>query len=230
MMAVKKKKYYVVWVGVEPGIYDSWTECQLQIKNYPGARYKSYDTIHEATAAYRGDPAEQLSLMRAIVRGTHEHNGKARAAAETPSPLSLASGRPATGIAVDGACAGNPGKMEYRAVDIASGCEIFRRGADGSLTGTNNIAEYLALIHIGALLARGGDTSTTIYTDSRTALSWLRRRHSKTLLERTSATAPVLDLLARADAWIAVHNIPNPIVKWDTDRWGEIPADFGRKG
>ena len=219
-MAVKKKKYYVVWVGVDPGIYDSWTECQLQIKNYPNARYKSYDTIQEATAAYRGDPSAQLDLMRAIVSGT--------AKAKTAAPH--APDRPQSGIAVDGACSGNPGKMEYRAVDIATGQEIFRRGADGSLTGTNNIAEYLALVHIGALLARGGDSSTTIYSDSRTALSWLRRRHSKTLLERNNATAAVLDLLERADAWIATHNIPNPIVKWDTERWGEIPADFGRKG
>lgn len=220
-MTAKKKKYYVVWVGVEPGIYDSWTECQLQIKSYPGARYKSYDSLDAATAAYRGDPAQQLDLVRAIARRTPPRAPK--------PPLHTAQERPLYGVAVDGACSGNPGKMEYRAVDIASGRQIFLRGADGSLSGTNNIAEYLAIIHIAALLARNGDSTTPIYSDSRTAQSWIRRRHSKSLLQRTPATALTLDLLERADAWIATHSIPNPIIKWDTDAWGEIPADFGRK-
>lgn len=22
----------------------------------------------------------------------------------------------------------------------------------------------------------------------------------------------------------------NPVVKWETKKWGEVPADFGRKG
>ena len=46
-----KQKFYVVWKGVTPGIYTSWTECQLQIKNYKGALYKSFDTREEAEQA-----------------------------------------------------------------------------------------------------------------------------------------------------------------------------------
>ena len=224
-MSANKRKYYVVWVGVNPGIYDTWAECRAQIANYPGARYKSYDDVDAATAAYRGDPAAQLTIMRNIV--SHAGTDWARASRNPAAPR--AHDYPTHGIAVDGACAGNPGKMEYRAVDIATGKPIFAIGADGSLIGTNNIAEYLALIHIGAHLARTGDFTTPIYTDSRTGLSWLRRRHSNTKLARTPATARVLDLLARADAWIAANTIRNPIIKWDTDRWGEIPADYGRK-
>lgn len=216
-MSMKKKKYYVVWVGHEPGIYDSWAECQLQIKNYPNARYKSFDNVHEATEAFRGDPSEQLSLIRSI--STHLDAPRGKDATDYPL----------YGIAVDGACSGNPGVMEYRAVDIQTGQEIFRRGADGKLIGTNNIAEYLALIHVGALLLSQGNTTMPIYSDSRTAQSWVHRRHSKTKLERTPRTALVLDLLDRADAWITTHTILNPIIKWDTDKWGEIPADFGRK-
>lgn len=209
-----KQKYYVVWEGREPGIYTSWAQCKEQIENWPGAKYKSFGNVHDATEAFRGSPFAQLDVIRAIVAEAGKQ---------------WANDRPRSGVAVDGACAGNPGVMEYRAVDVATGAEIFRRGADGSLIGTNNIAEYLALIHIGAELMRRGDSTTPIYTDSRTALSWLRRRHSKSTLERTERTAPVLDLLARADAWIASHSIPNPILKWDTERWGEVPADFGRK-
>lgn len=213
-MSKPHNKYYVVWEGRVPGIYTTWDQCREQVENWPQARYKAFNNVNEATEAFRGSLWAQLDVIRAIV----ENAG-----------TQWADDRPTAGIAVDGACAGNPGKMEYRAVDIATGTEIFRRGADGKLVGTNNIAEYLALVHIGALLASRGDTATVVYTDSRTALSWLRHHHSKSTLARSKATAPVLDLLERADAWVASHTYQNRIVKWDTDRWGEIPADFGRK-
>ncbi len=130
-------------------------------------------------------------------------------------------------IAVDGACSKNPGPMEYRGVRVADGVELFRVGPlDG---GTNNIGEYLAIIHVAALLARSGDTTTPIYSDSRTALSWIRRGHSNTKIVPDAANARLMQILARADAWLATHRIPNPLLKWDTEAWGEIPADFGRK-
>ena len=120
--------------------------------------------------------------------------------------------------------------MEYRAVRLYDGSEVFHIGASQPLTGTNNIAEYLAVIHLAALLAKAGDTTTPIYTDSRNTFAWLRRGKSKTTLQRTPKTAKVLDLLERADAWLAANGpIRNPILKWKTDEWGEIPADFGRK-
>ncbi|MDE5959129.1 MAG: reverse transcriptase-like protein [Muribaculaceae bacterium] len=130
-------------------------------------------------------------------------------------------------IAVDGACSSNPGPMEYRGVMVGSGQQVFHVGPlDG---GTNNIGEYLALVHALALLDKQGDHTTPIYSDSRTALSWLRRRHSNTKLEPTARNAKVFELLERADRWVATHQILNPVLKWDTDSWGEIPADFGRK-
>ena len=217
-------KYYVVWVGQDPGVYDSWQECQLQVTNYPGAKYKSYKTREEAVAAYRGDPAAQLDIMKAIVgrQRTNPHS--------LTMPWTNIPGVRMDAIATDGACAGNPGKMEYRAVRLSDGSEVFRIGDRTPLTGTNNIAEYLAIIHLAALLKKKGDFTTPIYTDSKNTLAWLRRGRSKSTLERTPATAPTLDLLARADAWLAANGpIRNPIFKWPTEEWGEIPADFGRK-
>ncbi|MDE6489977.1 MAG: ribonuclease H, partial [Muribaculaceae bacterium] len=130
-------------------------------------------------------------------------------------------------IAVDGACAGNPGPMEYQGVRVGTGEQIFHLGPLAG--GTNNIGEYLALVHALSLLARNGDSNTPVYSDSRTALSWLKRRHSKTQLVRTAANARVFELLERADRWVASNTWTNPVIKWDTERWGEIPADFGRK-
>lgn len=216
-----KRKFYVVWVGLSPGVYDSWDECKLQVVNYPGAKYKGYDTQEEAVEAYRGDPQEHLNFMRAVVR--HEMGAPKRDYRDIPAVRLDA-------IAVDGACAGNPGKMEYRAVRLMDGAEVFRVGADGRFIGTNNIAEYVGMIHLAAMLAKAGDFHTPIYTDSRNTFSWLRRGRSKTSLESTPATAPALALLARADAWLAANGpIRNPILKWNTEEWGEIPADFGRK-
>lgn len=211
-----RRKFYVVWDGRAPGIYDSWEEARDQIDGYPGARYKSFNSLDAATAAFRGRPEDHMSFLRKLA----EHKN-------APVDYSAIPDIRLDAIAVDGACAHNPGPMEYRGVRVADGVEIFHVGPLAG--GTNNIGEYLALIHVAALLAQRGDTSTPIYSDSRTALSWLRRGHSNTHIAATPENAPLMAILARADAWLATHRIPNPILKWDTDSWGEIPADFGRK-
>ncbi len=117
--------------------------------------------------------------------------------------------------------------MEYRGVRVADGAELFRVGPyDG---GTNNIGEYLALVHALALLDRAGDTTTPVYSDSVTGQAWVRRRAANTRITPTEANAPLRAVIERADRWLQTRRPPNPIINWDTERWGEIPADFGRK-
>ncbi len=228
MTKAKRQKFYVVWVGQDPGIYDNWAECFRQVANFPNARYKSFASREEAVDAYRNMPEDNGNFFRemALRRKTAQAEHKL-----APRPdFSSIPGIRLDAIAVDGACAGNPGRMEYRAVRVIDGAEVFHIGAQKALTGTNNIAEYLAMIHLAALLKKAGDNTTPIYTDSKNTLAWLKKGRSKTTLERTEATAETLDLLARADAWLAANEpIANPILKWQTDMWGEIPADFGRK-
>ena len=131
-------------------------------------------------------------------------------------------------IAVDGACSRNPGPMEYRGVSVGTGKEIFRVGPVANAT--NNIGEYLAIIHAAALLKQRGDFTTPIYSDSRTALAWIRAGHHRSKIVPNAGNARACDLLRRADAWLAANGpIRNPLLKWDTENWGEIPADFGRK-
>lgn len=213
---MEKRKFYVVWEGREPGIYDSWDDCLEQVQGFPGAKYKAYPSQAAATEAFRGNPREQLAIARQIAR----HVGM-------KIDYTIIPGIRLDAIAVDGACSKNPGPMEYRGVRVADGAEIFRVGPLAG--GTNNIGEYLAIIHVAALLAKKGDTTTPIYSDSRTAQSWIRRGHSNTKIEPTPDNAQLLGILERADKWLATHRIPNPILKWDTENWGEIPADFGRK-
>ena len=225
----KKKKFYVVWSGLTPGIYHSWDDCQAQIKGVKGAVYKSFDSKEEAERAYASpayeyikkthpNPPQQVAPSNSP-KGENSYSAKA-----TSSPL----GEPGMGIyalAVDAACSGNPGPMEYRGVYLGDGKEIFHFGP---VHGTNNIGEFLAIVHALAMLDKQG-LKMTIYSDSRTAISWVRKKCCKTQLERTEKTEQLFQLIERAEAWLKAHRVSNPIVKWETEHWGEIPADFGRK-
>lgn len=215
------RKFYVVWEGRSPGIYEDWLECLDQVDGYPGARYKAFDSQTAATIAFRGDPTDQAAIIQAIA----EHN--AAAATEKKSALFEIPEINLDAIAVDGACAGNPGLMEYRGVEVRSGIELFHFGPVPD--GTNNVAEYLALVHALAYLYNKGDSTTPVYSDSRTARSWVKNRGCRTKLVPTAHNQKIFELLARADIWVRSHPNHNTILRWDTDAWGEIPADFGRK-
>lgn len=210
-----KPKFYVVWVGRKPGIYSEWPAAQDQVKGFPDARFRSYPTRAEAETAYRAgytppEPDNEKSTRPPSRRRTK------------PDITTLL---PAW--AVDAACSGVPGPMEYRGVDLATGRQLFLKGPYPD--GTNNVGEFLAIVHALALLEKAADTSTAIYTDSRTAQAWVRNKKAKTTLERTARNAGLFDLIARAEQWLKTHRPPNKILKWDTANWGEIPADFGRK-
>lgn len=211
----KGGKYYVVWVGHEPGVYSTWEEAQEQVENFPGARYKSFTSQAEAVAAFRNDSADELTALSGLLSRQNR--------------ITDYSGIPeidTDAIAVDASCLGNPGTMEYRGVDVMSGATIFRVGPFADAT--NNIGEYLAIVHALAFLAQRG-SSRTIYSDSKTALAWVCARRANTRLAPTPRNAKVLELIARADRWLQTHSWQNRIIKWNTEEWGEIPADFGRK-
>ena len=128
--------------------------------------------------------------------------------------------------AVDAACSGNPGPMEYRAVDLATGAQVFHFGP---MHGTNNIGEFLAIVHALALLDKQGITDKTIYSDSYNAILWVHNKKCKTKLQHTPETEPLYQIIQRAENWLRTHDVTIPIVKWETRKWGEVPADFGRK-
>lgn len=216
-----KRKFYVVWVGREPGIYEDWDDCWAQVDGFPGAKYKGFDDQTMATIAYRGQGTAEASIIEEIAR----HNADA-ARVRCQSYYDIPEIN-TDAIAVDGACSGNPGLMEYQGVKVGTGERIFHLGplADG----TNNVAEYLALVHALAYLYQRNDSQTPIYSDSRTARSWVRNKGHRSKLAPTPANRRIFELLARADQWVQTHRFSNPILTWDTPNWGEIPADFNRK-
>ncbi|MDP4292189.1 MAG: viroplasmin family protein [Bacteroidota bacterium] len=206
----RQQKYYVVWKGHHPGIYSDWKECELQIQGFEGAQYKSFPDRESAIEAYR------LGV-----------SGFYKSIAKSASNFTSSSKEPIlTSLCVDAACSGNPGAMEYRGVMTANKQEIFRIGPFP--LGTNNIGEFLAIVHGLALLKKQG-SDIPIYSDSINALGWVKKKAARTKLPRNEKTEQLFQLIDRAQAWLKNNTYSNPLLKWETERWGEIPADFGRK-
>jgi ribonuclease HI len=215
----KKQKYYVVWSGANTGIYTSWEECQAQVKGVEGAVYKSFKTKEEAEQAYASDPADYITHEHTTTP-TRPHTKKDPEELPTyPEEVELNS------LAVDAACSGNPGMMEYQGVYVGNGQQIFHYGP---VFGTNNIGEFLAIVHGLALMQQKG-WDLPVYSDSRNAMLWVKAKKCNTKLERNAQTEPLFQLIERAEKWLREHTYTTRIMKWQTDKWGEIPADFGRK-
>jgi len=211
MTKKSNQKYYVVWKGVCPGIYDCWTDCKLQTQGFEGAIYKSFDTLDEAKSALNESPWEYIN---------HPMQSNSNPLLKEKSTYIKES------LAVDAACSGNPGDMEYRGVSVETGQELFRIGP--MKQGTNNIGEFLSIVHGLAYLKKIG-CQMPIYTDSYNAMLWIQQKKCKTKLDRTAANAPIFNLIERAEKWLRENDFSTPILKWETAEWGEIPADFGRK-
>src|SRR6185503_1789828 len=138
--------YYVVWHGHHPGIYTSWEKCLVQVKNFPNALYKSFSSMEEAKEAYSSGP----DLKKSFAPGKNQ------------PPKIRTSDFVSESISVDAACSGNPGKMEYRGVWTTDKTELFHFGPIEN--GTNNIGEFLAIVHALALLKKKNDPITPVYT------------------------------------------------------------------
>jgi ribonuclease HI len=206
---IKKAKFYVVWKGRKSGVFSSWEECAAQVQGYNGAQYKSFLSREAAEQAFR--------------RRYTAHVGKPVSSGEwlfSPHPPVAES------YCVDAACSGSPGPLEYRGVDLRSEKEIFRKGPYQQ--GTNNVGEFLAIVHALRLLEKK-KSKLTVYSDSSTAIGWVKKKRCNTELAADEKNAPLFKLIDQAEDWLDDHTIANPILKWDTKAWGEIPADFNRK-
>ena len=213
-MSTKKTRHYVVWKGVRPGIYKSWREASEQVTGYSGAQHKSFGCIEDAEAAF-------CSQQHAVCSELGSQSSVTLAATGDVAVPEL------FGLAVDASCRGNPGPMEYRGVWLLTGQQYFHNGPYED--GTNNIGEFLAIVHAAALVKYAERPDVTIYSDSLTALGWVRARTCGTQLKQTARNAPVFELIDRALVWLKNNHVDNPLQKWDTEHWREIPADFGRK-
>ena len=215
-----KKKYYVVWKGKETGVFSTWAECSEQIKGFQGAVYKSFESLAMAEKAFRGDSDDYLGSGK-------NKNGASGFKPEISEEQKAIIGVPIQeSLSVDAACSGNPGVLEYRGADTKSGIELFRIGPFKE--GTVNIGEFLALVH-GLAYLKQLKSNVPVYSDSKTAIKWVKDKKIKTKLEKKPHTSYLFELIDRAIKWLEENEYKNKILKWETAYWGEIPADFGRK-
>ncbi len=211
----KKQKFYVVWKGRDTGVFYSWDECRAAVDKFQGALFKSYETEDDAFEALKLGTNAMLSLPK-----------KPKTQAQTMKNPQQNSKYIINSIAVDAACSGNPGDMEYRGVAVDTNKTLFHVGPLPD--GTNNIGEFLAIVH-GLALMEKNNISLPLYSDSKIAIGWVQHKKCNTKLERTTRNAAIFNLIERAETWLLTHTYTTPIYKWETEIWGEIPADFGRK-
>lgn len=206
----KKQKYYVIWEGHQKGIFDTWAETEKNIKGFPNAQYKSFESRAEAEAASKKN----------YWASVNPKSNKTAKSSGMGGQFILPS------ISVDAACAGNPGILEYQGVNTATKEVLFKRGPFP--VGTVNLGEFLAIVH-GLSYLKKLDCPFPLYSDSRTAIAWVRNKAIKTNLARNASTAELFELVDRAIEWLKTNNYTTQILKWETEDWGENPADYGRK-
>jgi len=209
-VALPASKYYVVWIGRKRGIYTSWAECERQVKGFINAKFKGFATRAEAERAFRSSYS--------AFQGRPSSQGRWKHSSDRPVLPSLC---------VDAACSGPTGPMEYRGVHTEDGEPIFSAGPFAG--GTNNIGEFLAIVHALEWLEKHA-VRVPVYSDSENALAWVTSGKCRTKLKHTARTAAVFALIRSAENWLDANRLTEgAILKWETRRWGENPADFARK-
>lgn len=129
--------------------------------------------------------------------------------------------RPTEGIATDAAHSMKNGKTEYQAIDLATRERLFYRNLGNQ---TTNIGEFLAVVEAVKYIIENDFQPRVIFTDSMTAIAWFKAK-------KTSSSKPNKDL-QRAEMFLRALSADVDtieVIHWDNKRWGETPADFGRK-
>ena len=210
----KKGYHYVVWAGHSPGIYSDWEEARKQLTGFKGSKYKTFGSLQLAKKAFEEGPENYQGSYKKTRNLSEEELSK------IGSPIEMS-------LSVDAACNGK-GDMEYQGVwTFNKENVLFRMGPFKK--GSNNIGEFLALVHALAHLKNERDEKLhimPIYSDSRIAMGWVKAKRCRT---KKSPSPELKQLIQRAEKWLENNTFQNQILKWETKAWGEIPADFGRK-
>jgi len=212
-MGKERNNYYVVWKGIRPGVYSSWPECQKQIAGYPDAKYKGFKTQQLAQKAFEEGPENYWG--KNVVESTLSPDELKRIGKPIPDS-----------IVVDAAHSSSTNQVEYKGIYLKTGEILFQKGPYDD--GTNNIGEFLAIVHALAHLKKV-NSSIPVYSDSKYARQWVKDKEARTNNERKASNEELFRLLERAVKWLKENKYPNKVLKWETRAWGENPADFGRK-
>jgi len=205
-----KQKFYTVWKGRRPGVYNSWDECKEQIHEFEGAVYKSFSNKQLADQAF-------LMNSKYYIGSDREEKYGQSNLLDKPMIDSLC---------VDGAWNSKTNAMEYQGVLFPNLERVFHAGPFD--VGTNNIAEFLGIVH-ALTYCKNHPKISIIYSDSHTAITWIKKKKAATKIQNNEASAYVIEIVKRAENWLINNEYKTKILKWETKLWGENPADFGRK-
>lgn len=211
----KKQKFYVVWKGRKPGVFDNWKDCQKQIEGFQNAVYKSFESQEAAKIAFLSPYQNYIGPNALPIQ-----SGLLLGLITQPILPILPS------IVVDGACSSAGGIAEYQGKDLQTNQILFHNGP--FTKATNNMVEFLAIAH-ALVYCKENNLNLPIYSDSKIAINWIIKKKYNTAEPKILANYPLFDLADQACDWLKTNNYPNKILKWQTKLWGENPADFGRK-
>lgn len=205
--------FYGVWVGRNPGVYDSWDKCKAQTDKFPQAKFSKL---------------KANNLQAALLEFNSLNTNTESKAISTKEPNQVSSKPTEEVLTVDGASNGI--NCEFQAVWYPSGKKAF--SSKVFLGGTNNIAEFLGLV-LAVKHLKDKNLPLVVYTDSVTAMSWVRDKKANTTARTTGKLTEELEnLLTKTELYLKNNQElmqQVKILKWETKQWGEIPADFGRK-
>ena len=199
-----EKKRYVVRNWKETWIFEDWTSVQPIVSWFSWAKFKWFSSRSEAEQAFQNWPDEYYQPKK-------KWN-------EKDLPFVKKS------IAVDAACSSATGVMEYKGIDLVSEKEIFNFSFP---EGTNNIWEFLAIVHGLSWLKTEKKDDYSLYSDSRNAIGRVKEKRCKTNF--VPKDEKLMEIIKRAENWLKTNSYTTEILKRDTENRWEIPADFWRK-
>lgn len=188
-------RFYVVWVGREPGIYSTWPECESQVKGFPRAKYRGYDDELTARAAFEAGHDVGPDLL-------------GREGELFPRAIAVQAEVSAT-------------ELGYVGVGTDTGNALFR--VNTRERAPADVAEFLGVCHALALNAREG-VRVPVYCSSDLALRWVRNKRCGMDLAALANARRVRELVERAEHWLSAHELNNPVLKWDHYARGAIPG------
>lgn len=201
------QKRYVVRQGLKIWIFTQRSEVQPLVSWVKGSKFKAFPSLSEAESALQEG-------RESYYQSEKKHWTEREIAFVKQS------------IAVDAACSSATGIMEYQGIDLVSEQIIFKMKY---LQGTNNIGEFLAIVHGLSWLQQQKKTDYALYSDSKTAISRVKYWKCKTNFPPTDNNIQLFEIIQRAEEWLANHSYKTQILKRNTEERWEIPADFGRK-
>jgi ribonuclease HI len=204
-MKTQKKKYYAIIGGKDQGLhYDTWNNIELKVNGNSGVYSKCLEQDKIAAMDYFEKHKLAISEVKQDIKES--------------TVVSI----PEHGNVVDGACNQNTGEFQYQVFDLNT--QSIKHTSKPYLNGTNNIAEFFAIICALRAFAKT-KSNYPIYSDSTTAIKWVKDRCCNTKVNDRELLMKISEQIE----WLRSNNCPNPILKWETKIWGENPADFGRK-